>query len=100
LQATTLVIAMLRRRVENLRARLVAEATVLVAHQASADPRLLILDTGMPWKNADLSMAFQNESTTSSPAPHRAGETRLHGIYYRQRRCRHLLHRSIDLATP
>jgi uncharacterized UPF0160 family protein len=52
LQATTLVIAMLRRRVENLRARLVAEATVLAAHQASDDPRLLILDTGMPWKNA------------------------------------------------
>jgi uncharacterized UPF0160 family protein len=52
LQATTLVIAMLRHRVENLRARLVAEATVLAAHQAGGDPRLLILDTGMPWKNA------------------------------------------------
>jgi uncharacterized UPF0160 family protein len=52
LEATTLVIAMLRRRVENLRARLVAEATVLAAHQAGGDPRLLILDTGMPWKNA------------------------------------------------
>lgn len=52
LEATALVIAMLRRRVDNLRARLVAEATVLAAHQAGDDPRLLILETGMPWKNA------------------------------------------------
>ena len=52
LDATALVSAMLRRRVDGLRARLVAEATVLAAHQASEDPRLLILETGMPWKNA------------------------------------------------
>ena len=52
LEATALVIAMLRRRVDSLRARLVAEATVLAAHEASDDPRLLILDTGMPWKSA------------------------------------------------
>ena len=52
LEATALVIAMLRRRVDSLRARLVAEATVLAAHEAGDDPRLLILDTGMPWKSA------------------------------------------------
>ena len=52
LEATALVTAVLRRRVDNLRARLVAEAAVLAAHQAGDDPRLLVLDTGMPWKNA------------------------------------------------
>ena len=41
----------LRRRVEELRGRRVAEATVLAAHRAAEDPRLLVLDRGMPWKN-------------------------------------------------
>ena len=43
---------MLRRRVDNLRARMAAEALVVAAHQAGTDPRLLVLDRGMPWKNA------------------------------------------------
>lgn len=67
LEATALVISMLRRRVDALRARHLAEATVLAAHQTSEDPRLLVLDRGMPWKNAvfahDLPVLF-----TVSPA--------------------------------
>jgi uncharacterized UPF0160 family protein len=51
-EASAMVGAMLARRVENLRATKLAEATVLAAHQASDDPRLLVLETGMPWKNA------------------------------------------------
>ncbi|GLR65435.1 metal-dependent hydrolase [Acidocella aquatica] len=52
LEATAFVTTMLRRRVESLRARLAAETAVLAAHQRSEDPRLLILETGMPWKSA------------------------------------------------
>jgi uncharacterized UPF0160 family protein len=52
LEAAAFVTAMLGRRVESLRARHAAEAAVLSAHQRSDDPRLLILETGMPWKNA------------------------------------------------
>ncbi|HQT47261.1 MAG TPA: MYG1 family protein [Acidocella sp.] len=52
LEATAMVGGMLARRVENLRARMLAEETVLAAHRASDDERLLVLDTGMPWKNA------------------------------------------------
>ena len=67
LEATALVTATLRRRVDNLRARHAAEAAVLAAHQTGDDPRLLVLDTGMPWKNAvfshDLPVLF-----TVSPA--------------------------------
>jgi uncharacterized UPF0160 family protein len=44
--------AVLRRRVDGLRARYAAEAFVLAAHQAGADPRILVLDRGMPWKSA------------------------------------------------
>jgi uncharacterized UPF0160 family protein len=51
LEATAFATAMLTRRVNNMRARHLAEALVLSAHQASADPRLLVLETGMPWKN-------------------------------------------------
>ncbi len=51
LQATALVTGFLERRIEGLRARLVAEATVLAAHGAGEDPRVLVLDRGMPWKN-------------------------------------------------
>jgi uncharacterized UPF0160 family protein len=51
LEATGLVLTMLRRRVEGLRARLAAEAIVLAAHGAGEDPRVLVLDRGMPWKN-------------------------------------------------
>ena len=42
----------LRRRVDGVRARLAAEAAVLAAHRAGADPRILVLDRGMPWKDA------------------------------------------------
>ncbi len=52
LEATAFLTATLARRVESLRARHAAEAAVLAAHQRSEDPRLLILETGMPWKNA------------------------------------------------
>ena len=51
LEAADLVTSVLRRRVEGLRARLAAEAIVLAAHQAGDDPRILVLDRGMPWKN-------------------------------------------------
>ncbi len=58
---------MLLRRVDGLRARLAAEANVLAAHKAGEDPRILVLDRGMPWKNVvfshDLPVLF-----TVSPA--------------------------------
>ena len=52
LEAAAFAGAVLGRRVETLRARHAAEAAVLAAHERSEDPRLLILETGMPWKNA------------------------------------------------
>jgi uncharacterized UPF0160 family protein len=52
LEATAMAGAVLARRVESLRARLLAEEIVLAAHRASDDARLLVLETGMPWKNA------------------------------------------------
>ncbi len=67
LQATTLAEGVLRRRVDGVRSRLAAEAIVLRSHQAGADERILVLDRGMPWKNAafahDLPVLF-----TVSPA--------------------------------
>jgi len=67
LEAAALASAMLRRRVDGLRARLAAEASVLAAHAAGEDPRILVLDRGMPWKNTvfshDLPVLF-----TVSPA--------------------------------
>ncbi|WP_428390174.1 MYG1 family protein [Lichenicoccus sp.] len=51
-EATALAQAMLTRRVGSLRARHAAEALVLAAHASGADPRILVLDRGMPWKNA------------------------------------------------
>ncbi|PZW43632.1 uncharacterized UPF0160 family protein [Humitalea rosea] len=66
-EAAALALGMLRRRVEGLRARLAAEASVLAAHAAGEDPRILVLDRGMPWKNVvfshDLPVLF-----TVSPA--------------------------------
>jgi uncharacterized UPF0160 family protein len=57
----------LRRRIEGIRARLAAEAVVVAAHAAGEDPRVLVLDRGMPWKDAvfahDLPVLF-----TVSPA--------------------------------
>lgn len=52
LDAVALVEQVLRRRVAVLRARLAADALVAAAHAASADPRILELDRGMPWKGA------------------------------------------------
>ncbi len=51
LEATAFVDAMLRRRVDALRARHAAAAEVVAAHQAGEDPRILVLPRGMPWKN-------------------------------------------------
>ncbi|MDB5373654.1 MAG: protein C27H6 [Belnapia sp.] len=51
LEAAAWVAGVLRRRVEGLRARLAAEASVLAAHRSGEDPRILVLDRGMPWKN-------------------------------------------------
>jgi uncharacterized UPF0160 family protein len=42
----------LRHRVDSLRARHAAEAIVLDAHRRAEDPRILVLDRGMPWKSA------------------------------------------------
>ena len=50
LAAATFADGVLRRLVETLRARHAAEAIVLAAHQAGDDPRILVLDRGMPWK--------------------------------------------------
>ncbi|MBO1075862.1 MYG1 family protein [Roseomonas marmotae] len=52
LQAVALLDGVLRRRVAVLRSRLAADAKVVAAHAASADPRVLELERGMPWKNA------------------------------------------------
>lgn len=52
LEATALITGVLRRRVDGMRARLAAEAEVLTAHRSGDDPRLLVMETGMPWKNA------------------------------------------------
>jgi uncharacterized UPF0160 family protein len=51
LEAAALASSMLRRRVDALRARLAAETIVLAAHASGDDPRILVLDRGMPWKN-------------------------------------------------
>ena len=52
LQAVAMADGVLRRRVESLRGRLAAEALVVAAQASSADPRILELERGMPWKNA------------------------------------------------
>ena len=49
--ATAFAEGVLRRRVDGLRARYAADAIVRTAHAAGADPRILVLDRGMPWKN-------------------------------------------------
>jgi uncharacterized UPF0160 family protein len=52
LHASMLAEGVLRRRVEALRARMAADTMVLDAFAAGSDPRILVLDRGMPWKNA------------------------------------------------
>ncbi|WP_298222271.1 MYG1 family protein [Acidocella sp.] len=65
--AAAMVCGVLTRQVEIQRAKLRAEALVLAAHEASGDKRLLVLESGMPWKNVvfsyDLPVLF-----TVSPA--------------------------------
>lgn len=51
LEASQVALSMLCRRVDNLRARLAAESIVIEAHRNGEDPRILVLDRGMPWKN-------------------------------------------------
>ncbi|MCB8876209.1 MYG1 family protein [Acidisoma silvae] len=51
LEATEFAAGFLRRRVDGLRARHLADGRVLAAHAAGEDPRILVLDQGMPWKN-------------------------------------------------
>lgn len=51
LQAAALARQVLALKVETLRARLLADAKVLAAYEAATDKHLLVLDTGMPWKN-------------------------------------------------
>ncbi|HTI02506.1 MAG TPA: MYG1 family protein [Acidisoma sp.] len=62
LQAAVFAEGVLRRRVDGLRARLLAEGMVLAAQKVADDPRILVLDQGMPWKNAvfahDLPVVF------------------------------------------
>lgn len=51
LEAAAFAQGVLTRRVEQLRARFLAEAQVLEAQARSADPRILVLERGMPWEN-------------------------------------------------
>ncbi|EHL99929.1 hypothetical protein HMPREF9946_02837 [Acetobacteraceae bacterium AT-5844] len=51
LEAVALLEGVLRRRVSVMRSRMAADALVVAAHGASADPRVLELERGMPWKN-------------------------------------------------
>jgi len=66
-EASAFMEGVLRRRVDAARARFQAENVVLAAFKGSEDPRILVLDRGMPWKNAvfshDLPVLF-----TVSPA--------------------------------
>lgn len=52
LEAAEQVGQFLGRRIGALRARFAAEAHVVAAHARAADPRLLVLERGMPWKAA------------------------------------------------
>ena len=52
LEAAAFAGAVLQRRVNEQRARHAAEAAVLAAYRAGEDPRILVLDRGMPWKSA------------------------------------------------
>jgi uncharacterized UPF0160 family protein len=51
-QAAAMAQAVLANRVEAARAKRQAEDSVLAAFAAAEDPRLLVLETGMPWKAA------------------------------------------------
>ena len=51
LEAAAFAEGVLRRRVDAFRARHVADDLVQAAHAAGDDPRILVLNQGMPWKN-------------------------------------------------
>jgi uncharacterized UPF0160 family protein len=51
LEAAHFAAGVLGRRVDMLRARHLADGLVLAAYAAAEDPRILVLDQGMPWKN-------------------------------------------------
>jgi uncharacterized UPF0160 family protein len=55
----------LRHRVDGLRGRHAAEAIVLDAHRRAVDPRILVLDRGMPWKSAVFTHALPVVFTVS-----------------------------------
>ncbi|KAA2212492.1 MYG1 family protein [Teichococcus oryzae] len=54
-EASALCEAVLRRRVNMVRAKLAGEVEVLAAHAAGDDPRLLVMDRKLPWR----SLAFR-----------------------------------------
>lgn len=66
-EAVQMMDQVLRRRVAGLRARHAAQSAVMAAFAQGADPRILVLERGMPWKNVvfsqDLPVLF-----TVSPA--------------------------------
>ncbi len=51
LGAADMVQGLLARRIDSLRARHQAAQSVLSAYTQGADPRILVLERGMPWKN-------------------------------------------------
>ena len=51
-QASAFAETVLRHKVEALRGRHAAEAIVVASYGAGADPRILVLEKGMPWKGA------------------------------------------------
>lgn len=57
LQAAAFVSQVLALRIESARAKLRADSLVMAAYEQGGDKRVLVLDTGMPWKN----IAFKHE---------------------------------------
>ena len=58
LQAAILARQTLALKVEGMRARLQADSLVMAAYAAAADQRLLVLESGMPWKNVIFKQAL------------------------------------------
>lgn len=58
LRAAALARQVLALKVEGVRAKLRAESLVMAAYEGAADQRLLVLDTGMPWKNVVFKQAL------------------------------------------
>ncbi len=57
-RAADFALGIIGRRVNEARAKRAAEAFVLAAHAAAEDPRILLLERGMPWKNVVFSKAL------------------------------------------